>query len=82
MPLLLCLRDATNIMKAGETEKVKRYSALCWTERAVTQDELDRLLTRSEVRRRWNEMGRHPKFLTLPLGDCSPMFGHFKFDLK
>ena len=36
-------------MKEGETEKTKRYSALCWTEDVITQDVLDSKLPVDKV---------------------------------
>ena len=36
-------------MKEGETEKTKKYSALCWTEDVITQDVLDTKLLSIKV---------------------------------
>ncbi len=39
--LQVVTKDATNIMKEGETEKTKIYCALCWSESEITQERLD-----------------------------------------
>ena len=36
-------------MKEGETEKTKKYSALCWTENAISQDILHKKLSAETV---------------------------------